>query len=166
MLGNSRISIFLDIREGNISFITLTLSGALPLPKSPTPSTSCRIAHWGGPAGRRGTPSAPWRRTGRDCSRDRKLPCRTSRKHRHMGQHAANMHVLQYTSSVWLLSRFPVCFSMSLLRHNSSLSKQKNYMVSMYQRLMAKLDFFTTSLHIDMDKYQEQTATGIGTNRS
>ncbi len=54
-------------------------------------------------------------------------------------------------------------FSMSLLRHNSSLSKQKNEMVSMHQRLMAKLDFFTTSLHIDMDKYQEQTATGIGT---
>uniref|UniRef100_A0A665X5R0 IkappaB kinase n=1 Tax=Echeneis naucrates TaxID=173247 RepID=A0A665X5R0_ECHNA len=52
---------------------------------------------------------------------------------------------------------------MSLLRHNSSLSKQKNEMVSMHQRLMAKLDFFTTSLHIDMDKYQEQTATGIGT---
>ncbi|XP_019742134.1 inhibitor of nuclear factor kappa-B kinase subunit beta [Hippocampus comes] len=36
---------------------------------------------------------------------------------------------------------------MSLLRHNSSLSKQKNEMVSMHQRLMAKLDFFTTSLH-------------------
>uniref|UniRef100_A0A669B6F4 IkappaB kinase n=1 Tax=Oreochromis niloticus TaxID=8128 RepID=A0A669B6F4_ORENI len=52
---------------------------------------------------------------------------------------------------------------MSLLRHNSSLSKQKNEMVSMYQRLIAKLDFFTTSLHIDMDKYQEQTATGIVT---
>uniref|UniRef100_A0A4W6C304 IkappaB kinase n=1 Tax=Lates calcarifer TaxID=8187 RepID=A0A4W6C304_LATCA len=50
---------------------------------------------------------------------------------------------------------------MSLLRHNSSLSRQKNEMVSMYQRLTAKLDFFTTSLHIDMDKYQEQTATGI-----
>lgn len=52
---------------------------------------------------------------------------------------------------------------MSLLRYNSSLSKQKNEMVSMHQRLMAKLDFFTTSLHIDVDKYQEQTATGIGT---
>uniref|UniRef100_A0AAQ4PEY3 IkappaB kinase n=1 Tax=Gasterosteus aculeatus aculeatus TaxID=481459 RepID=A0AAQ4PEY3_GASAC len=51
---------------------------------------------------------------------------------------------------------------MSLLRYNSSLSKQKNEMVSMHQRLMAKLDFFTTSLHIDVDKYQEQTATGIG----
>ncbi|KAI3372683.1 hypothetical protein L3Q82_023148, partial [Scortum barcoo] len=50
---------------------------------------------------------------------------------------------------------------MSLLRHNSSLSKQKNEMVSMHQRLTAKLEFFITSLHIDMDKYQEQTATGI-----
>ncbi|XP_044232061.1 inhibitor of nuclear factor kappa-B kinase subunit beta [Thunnus albacares] len=54
---------------------------------------------------------------------------------------------------------------MSLLRHNSSLSKQKIEMVSMYQRLMAKLDFFTTSLHIDMDKYQEQTTTGIASEK-
>ncbi|XP_070760854.1 inhibitor of nuclear factor kappa-B kinase subunit beta isoform X2 [Enoplosus armatus] len=54
---------------------------------------------------------------------------------------------------------------MSLLRHNSSLSKQKNEMVSMHQRLTAKLDFFTTSLHIDMDKYQEQTATGIASEK-
>ncbi|XP_061585494.1 inhibitor of nuclear factor kappa-B kinase subunit beta [Cololabis saira] len=54
---------------------------------------------------------------------------------------------------------------MSLLRQNSSLSKQRNEMVSMYQRLTAKLDFFTTSLHIDMDKYQEQTATGIASEK-
>uniref|UniRef100_A0A671YPG2 IkappaB kinase n=1 Tax=Sparus aurata TaxID=8175 RepID=A0A671YPG2_SPAAU len=54
---------------------------------------------------------------------------------------------------------------MSLLRHNSSLSKQKNEMVSMHQRLMAKLDFFITSLHIDMDKYQEQTSTGIASEK-
>lgn len=54
---------------------------------------------------------------------------------------------------------------MSLLRHNSSLSKQKNEMVSMHQRLIAKLDFFITSLHIDMDKYQEQTATGIASDK-
>ncbi|KAJ0019253.1 hypothetical protein NQD34_006822 [Periophthalmus magnuspinnatus] len=54
---------------------------------------------------------------------------------------------------------------MSLLRHNSSLSKQNIEMVSMHQRLMAKLDFFTTSLHIDMDKYQEQTATGIASEK-
>ncbi|TRY96784.1 hypothetical protein DNTS_014504 [Danionella cerebrum] len=50
---------------------------------------------------------------------------------------------------------------MSLLRHNGTLSKQKNEMVSMYQRLKATLEFFNTSLHIDIDKYQEQRATGI-----
>ena len=33
----------------------------------------------------------------------------------------------------------------------------------MYQRLTAKLEFFTTSLSIDMEKYQEQRAAGIGT---
>ncbi|CAL8249166.1 unnamed protein product [Merluccius merluccius] len=54
---------------------------------------------------------------------------------------------------------------MSLLRHNSSLSKQKNEMVSMYQRLTAKLEFFTTSLSIDMEKYQEQRATGIASEK-
>uniref|UniRef100_A0A3Q2GNC4 IkappaB kinase n=1 Tax=Cyprinodon variegatus TaxID=28743 RepID=A0A3Q2GNC4_CYPVA len=54
---------------------------------------------------------------------------------------------------------------MSLLRHNSTLSKQKIEMVSMHQRLTAKLDFFNTSLHIDMDKYQEQTATGIASDK-
>lgn len=51
---------------------------------------------------------------------------------------------------------------MSLLRHNGTLSKQKNEMVSMHQRLKATLEFFSTSLHIDIDKYQEQRATGIG----
>ncbi|XP_023688018.1 inhibitor of nuclear factor kappa-B kinase subunit beta [Paramormyrops kingsleyae] len=54
---------------------------------------------------------------------------------------------------------------MSLLRHNSSLSKQKNEMVSMHQRLRAKLDFFMSSLHIDMDKYQEQRTTGIASEK-
>uniref|UniRef100_A0A8C1QM05 IkappaB kinase n=1 Tax=Cyprinus carpio TaxID=7962 RepID=A0A8C1QM05_CYPCA len=44
---------------------------------------------------------------------------------------------------------------MSLLRHNGTLSKQKNEMVSMHQRLKATLEFFSTSLHIDIDKYQE-----------
>lgn len=56
----------------------------------------------------------------------------------------------------------PECLRMSLLRHNGLLSKQKNEMVSVHQRLKATLEFFTTSLHIDMDKYQEQRATGIG----
>uniref|UniRef100_A0AAR2JTF4 IkappaB kinase n=1 Tax=Pygocentrus nattereri TaxID=42514 RepID=A0AAR2JTF4_PYGNA len=54
---------------------------------------------------------------------------------------------------------------MSLLRHNGSLSKQKNEMVSVHQRLKATLEFFTTSLHIDMDKYQEQRATGIASEK-
>ncbi|XP_030629381.1 inhibitor of nuclear factor kappa-B kinase subunit beta [Chanos chanos] len=54
---------------------------------------------------------------------------------------------------------------MSLLRHNGSLSKQKNEMVSMHQRLKATLEFFITSLHIDMDKYQEQRATGIASEK-
>ncbi|KAG7263922.1 hypothetical protein CRUP_029262 [Coryphaenoides rupestris] len=50
---------------------------------------------------------------------------------------------------------------MSLLRHNSSLSKQKNEMVSMYQQLNAKAMFFHTSLSVDKEKYQEQRAAGI-----
>ncbi|XP_059379381.1 inhibitor of nuclear factor kappa-B kinase subunit beta-like isoform X2 [Carassius carassius] len=54
---------------------------------------------------------------------------------------------------------------MSLLRHNGTLSKQKNEMVSMHQRLKAMLEFFSTSLHIDIDKYQEQRATGIASEK-
>ncbi|XP_039624220.1 inhibitor of nuclear factor kappa-B kinase subunit beta [Polypterus senegalus] len=50
---------------------------------------------------------------------------------------------------------------MSLLRHNGSLSKQKNEMTSMNQRLKAKLDFFKMSVQIDMEKYQEQKVSGI-----
>lgn len=87
---------------------------------------------------------------------------------RHVGKHTLEAHLppahnkrgLRGGKQTACLCR--LSFSMSLLRYNSSLSKQKNEMVSMHQRLMAKLDFFTTSLHIDMDKYQEQTATGIG----
>ncbi|XP_057212047.1 inhibitor of nuclear factor kappa-B kinase subunit beta [Triplophysa rosa] len=54
---------------------------------------------------------------------------------------------------------------MSLLRHNGTLSKQKNEMVSMHQRLKATLEFFSTSLHIDIDKYQEQRASGIASEK-
>ncbi|XP_035235434.1 inhibitor of nuclear factor kappa-B kinase subunit beta [Anguilla anguilla] len=54
---------------------------------------------------------------------------------------------------------------MSLLRHNSSLYKQKNEMAAMHHCLRAKLDFFSTSLHIDMDKYQEQRTTGIASEK-
>ncbi|XP_031426035.1 inhibitor of nuclear factor kappa-B kinase subunit beta isoform X2 [Clupea harengus] len=54
---------------------------------------------------------------------------------------------------------------MSLLRHNGTLSKQKNEMVSMFQRLKATLEFFNASLHIDIDKYKEQRATGIASEK-
>lgn len=54
---------------------------------------------------------------------------------------------------------------MSLLRHNSSLSKQRIEMVSKHQRLTAKLEFLTASLHIDMEKCQEQAATGIASDK-
>uniref|UniRef100_A0AAY4CAS8 IkappaB kinase n=1 Tax=Denticeps clupeoides TaxID=299321 RepID=A0AAY4CAS8_9TELE len=54
---------------------------------------------------------------------------------------------------------------MSLLRHNGCLSKQKNEMVSMHQRLKATLEFFSASLQIDMDKYKEQKATGIASEK-
>ncbi|KAF7667056.1 hypothetical protein LDENG_00080620 [Lucifuga dentata] len=75
-------------------------------------------------------------------------------------------HTIRFLKEDWQrLQQGQKAAIMSLLRHNSSLSKQKNEMVSMHQRLMAKLDFFTTSLHIDMDKYQEQTATGIASEK-
>uniref|UniRef100_A0A4W4E0L7 IkappaB kinase n=1 Tax=Electrophorus electricus TaxID=8005 RepID=A0A4W4E0L7_ELEEL len=73
-------------------------------------------------------------------------------------------HTIRTLKEDWLkLQQGQKAAIMSLLRHNGSLSKQKNEMVSVHQRLKATLDFFTTSLHIDMDKYQEQRATGIGT---
>ncbi|XP_014392009.1 PREDICTED: inhibitor of nuclear factor kappa-B kinase subunit beta isoform X3 [Myotis brandtii] len=42
---------------------------------------------------------------------------------------------------------------MNLLRNNSCLSKMKNSMASMSQQLKAKLDFFKTSIQIDLEKY-------------
>lgn len=50
---------------------------------------------------------------------------------------------------------------MNLLRNNSCLSKMKNSMASMSQQLKAKLDFFKTSIQIDLEKYSEQTEFGI-----
>ncbi|KAL8173998.1 UNVERIFIED_CONTAM: hypothetical protein K2H54_036370 [Gekko kuhli] len=49
----------------------------------------------------------------------------------------------------------------NLLRHNSTLSKMKNSMASLSQQLKAKLDFFKTSIQIDLEKYNEQTEFGI-----
>ncbi|XP_065440818.1 inhibitor of nuclear factor kappa-B kinase subunit beta isoform X3 [Chrysemys picta bellii] len=50
---------------------------------------------------------------------------------------------------------------MNLLRYNSNLSKMKNSMASLSQQLKAKLDFFKTSIQIDLEKYSEQTEFGI-----
>lgn len=62
--------------------------------------------------------------------------------------------------------RFHLCLlpsyrRMNLLRNNSCLSKMKNAMASMAQQLKAKLDFFKTSIQIDLEKYREQTEFGI-----
>ncbi|NXG02846.1 IKKB kinase, partial [Sakesphorus luctuosus] len=50
---------------------------------------------------------------------------------------------------------------MNLLRYNSALSKMKNSMASLSQQLKAKLDFFKTSIQIDLEKYKEQIEFGI-----
>lgn len=92
-------------------------------------------------------------------------------KHKTFGASVCQVRIHQYLVSLaqlFLFSVYPLILtqnlslSMSLLRHNGTLSKQKNEMVSVHQRLKATLDFFTASLHIDMYKYQEQRATGIG----
>ncbi|XP_073758670.1 inhibitor of nuclear factor kappa-B kinase subunit beta isoform X9 [Callorhinus ursinus] len=49
--------------------------------------------------------------------------------------------------------RGPESHWMNLLRNNSCLSKMKNSMASMSQQLKAKLDFFKTSIQIDLEKY-------------
>ncbi|XP_023486441.1 inhibitor of nuclear factor kappa-B kinase subunit beta isoform X4 [Equus caballus] len=54
---------------------------------------------------------------------------------------------------------------MNLLRNNSCLSKMKNSMASMSQQLKAKLDFFKTSIQIDLEKYSEQTEFGITSDK-
>ncbi|XP_021506143.2 inhibitor of nuclear factor kappa-B kinase subunit beta isoform X1 [Meriones unguiculatus] len=54
---------------------------------------------------------------------------------------------------------------MNLLRNNSCLSKMKNAMASMAQQLKAKLDFFKTSIQIDLEKYREQTEFGITSDK-
>lgn len=49
---------------------------------------------------------------------------------------------------------------MNLLRNNSCLSKMKNSMASMSQQLKAKLDFFKTSIQIDLEKYRGRRSLG------
>ncbi|XP_068128388.1 inhibitor of nuclear factor kappa-B kinase subunit beta [Hyperolius riggenbachi] len=49
----------------------------------------------------------------------------------------------------------------NLLRYNTELSKKKNLMTSECEQLKAKLDFFRSSIQIDLDKYSEQMEFGI-----
>ncbi|XP_056426950.1 inhibitor of nuclear factor kappa-B kinase subunit beta isoform X2 [Hyla sarda] len=49
----------------------------------------------------------------------------------------------------------------NLLRYNTELSKKKNLMTSECEQLKAKLDFFRSSIQIDLEKYSEQMEFGI-----
>lgn len=49
----------------------------------------------------------------------------------------------------------------NLLRYNTELSKKKNLMTSECEQLKAKLDFFRSSIQIDLEKYREQMEFGI-----
>lgn len=52
-------------------------------------------------------------------------------------------------------------FRVNLLRYNTELSKKKNLMTSECEQLKAKLDFFRSSIQIDLEKYSEQMEFGI-----
>ncbi|KAG8441159.1 hypothetical protein GDO86_006774 [Hymenochirus boettgeri] len=52
-------------------------------------------------------------------------------------------------------------FMVNLLRYNTELSKKKNLMTSEFEQLKAKLDFFRSSIQIDLEKYSEQMEFGI-----
>ncbi|XP_029465433.1 inhibitor of nuclear factor kappa-B kinase subunit alpha isoform X2 [Rhinatrema bivittatum] len=54
---------------------------------------------------------------------------------------------------------------LSLLRYNANLTKMKNTMVSASQQLKAKLDFFQQSIQIDLDRYSDQMAYGISSEK-
>nr|XP_033796145.1 inhibitor of nuclear factor kappa-B kinase subunit alpha isoform X2 [Geotrypetes seraphini] len=54
---------------------------------------------------------------------------------------------------------------LSLLRYNANLTKLKNTMVSASQQLKAKLDFFQQSIQIDLDRYSDQMAYGISSEK-
>ncbi|XP_075063166.1 inhibitor of nuclear factor kappa-B kinase subunit beta [Mixophyes fleayi] len=49
----------------------------------------------------------------------------------------------------------------NLLRYNTELSKKKNLMTSECEQLKAKLDFYRSSIQIDLEKYSEQMEFGI-----
>ncbi|XP_074686211.1 inhibitor of nuclear factor kappa-B kinase subunit alpha isoform X6 [Strix aluco] len=54
---------------------------------------------------------------------------------------------------------------LSLLRYNANLIKMKNNMVSASQQLKAKLEFFHQSIRLDLDRYSDQMAYGISSEK-
>ncbi|XP_077310175.1 inhibitor of nuclear factor kappa-B kinase subunit alpha isoform X1 [Lithobates pipiens] len=54
---------------------------------------------------------------------------------------------------------------LSLLRYNTNLTKMKNTMVSASQQLDAKLQFFKKSIEIDLERYSDQMAYGISSEK-
>ncbi|KAG9485293.1 hypothetical protein GDO78_008402 [Eleutherodactylus coqui] len=54
---------------------------------------------------------------------------------------------------------------LSLLRYNTNLTKMKNTMVSASQQLEAKLQFFKKSIEIDLERYSDQMAYGISSEK-
>ncbi|XP_056148393.1 inhibitor of nuclear factor kappa-B kinase subunit alpha-like [Lampris incognitus] len=54
---------------------------------------------------------------------------------------------------------------LSLLRYNTNLTRYKNLLFSQSQQLRAKLAFFKTSIHHDLDQYREQMHTGISSEK-
>ncbi|KAG8552631.1 hypothetical protein GDO81_004616 [Engystomops pustulosus] len=54
---------------------------------------------------------------------------------------------------------------LSLLRYNTNLTKMKNTMVSASQQLEAKLQFFKKSIEIDLERYSDQMAFGISSEK-
>ncbi|CAH2321662.1 inhibitor of nuclear factor kappa-B kinase subunit alpha [Pelobates cultripes] len=54
---------------------------------------------------------------------------------------------------------------LSLLRYNTNLTKMKNTMVSASQQLEAKLRFFKQSIDIDLERYSDQMAYGISSEK-
>uniref|UniRef100_A0A8C4Q9L3 IkappaB kinase n=1 Tax=Eptatretus burgeri TaxID=7764 RepID=A0A8C4Q9L3_EPTBU len=54
---------------------------------------------------------------------------------------------------------------LSLLRHNGNLTKLKNMAGATSHRLQAKVEFFRASVHLDLEKYGEQTSTGISSEK-
>uniref|UniRef100_A0A8C8T191 Inhibitor of nuclear factor kappa-B kinase subunit alpha n=1 Tax=Pelusios castaneus TaxID=367368 RepID=A0A8C8T191_9SAUR len=54
---------------------------------------------------------------------------------------------------------------LSLLRYNANLIKMKNNMISASQQLKAKLEFFHQSIHLDLERYSDQMAYGISSEK-